>query len=81
MNILDNIRDYYISIQSIRLRTNYLRKIKEYRDAGFQLIYIDESWIDSTDYTGEQWFDMKVTPAEITSPGSPMVANLNQPKC
>ena len=27
-------------------RINYLRKIKQYRDAGFQIVYLDETWVN-----------------------------------
>ncbi|XP_045174542.2 uncharacterized protein LOC123535853 [Mercenaria mercenaria] len=31
-----------------RLRCEYVRKVKQYRDSGYDLVYLDETWIDTS---------------------------------
>lgn len=70
----------YMNNESVLKRARYLRTIKQFREQGRQIIYIDESWKDNADYTGNQWIDTSTTGAEIMNPGSPFVAGLMQPK-
>ena len=38
---------------SINYRCNYLRKIKSFREAGYDIVYMDETWVNQnhcTDY-------------------------------
>ena len=41
----------------IAARARYLRKIKEYREAGKKIIYLDETWINAGHTVGKEWFD------------------------
>lgn len=41
----------------VSLRQEYLRKIKEYRDANKNIIYLDETWFDTHDVVKYGWVD------------------------
>lgn len=41
----------------VKHRQDYLRKIKEYRDAGREIVYLDETWFDTHDVVQYGWMD------------------------
>ena len=49
----DNRRVLYDQVSIINNRCNYLRKIKSFREAGYDIVYLDETWVNQnhcTDY-------------------------------
>ena len=38
-------------------RYKYLKKIKEYRDSGYMIVYLDETWFDSHETVKRVWSD------------------------
>ena len=42
----DNRRVLYDQVSIINNRCNYLRKIKSFREAGYDIVYLDETWIN-----------------------------------
>jgi hypothetical protein len=36
-------------------RCNYLRKIKSFREAGYDIVYMDETWVNQTHCTDYMW--------------------------
>ena len=43
--ISDNRRVLYDQVSIINDRCNYLRKIKSFREAGYDIVYMDETWL------------------------------------
>lgn len=41
----------------VRLRQDYLRKIKNFRDSNRHIVYLDETWFDSHYVVNYGWFD------------------------
>jgi hypothetical protein len=49
----DNRRVLYDQVSIINDRCNYLRKIKSFREVGYDIVYMDETWVNQnhcTDY-------------------------------
>jgi hypothetical protein len=42
----DNRRVLYDQVSIINDRCNYLRKIKSFREAGYDIVYMDETWVN-----------------------------------
>ena len=42
----DNRRVLYDQVFIINYRCNYLRKIKSFREAGYDIVYLDETWVN-----------------------------------
>ena len=40
---------------TINDRCNYLRKIKSFREAGYDILYIDETWVNQNHCTDYMW--------------------------
>ena len=41
----DNRRIVYNQVSIFNDRCNYLRKIKSFREAGYDIVYMDETWL------------------------------------
>ena len=41
----DNRRVLYNQVSIINDRCNYLRQIKSFREAGYDIVYMDEAWV------------------------------------
>ena len=39
----------------INYRRNYLRKIKSFREAGYDIVYMDETWVKQNHCTDYMW--------------------------
>jgi hypothetical protein len=39
----------------INYRYNYLRKIKSFREAGYDIVYLDETWVNENHCTDYMW--------------------------
>ena len=51
----DNRRVLYDQVSNINDRCNYLRKIKSYREAGYDIVYLDEIWVNQNHCTDYMW--------------------------
>jgi hypothetical protein len=55
----DKIGDYrsvlYDQVSIINERCNYLRKIKSFREAGYDIVYMDETWVNQNHCTDYMW--------------------------
>jgi hypothetical protein len=47
----DNRRVLYDQVSIINYRCNNLRKIKSFREAGYDIVYLDETWINQNHCT------------------------------
>jgi hypothetical protein len=47
----DNRRVLYDQVSIINDRCNYLRKIKSFREAGYDIVYMDETWVNQNNCT------------------------------
>ena len=45
----------YDQVFSIKNRCNYLRKIKSFREAGYDIVYMDETWVNQNHCTEYMW--------------------------
>ena len=48
----DNRRVLYDQVSIINDRCNYMRKIKSFREAGYDIVYMDETWVNQNHCTG-----------------------------
>jgi len=48
-------------------RRNYLRQIKQYREEGRPIYYLDETWVNAGDVNSKVWFDKTVSSARMAS--------------
>ena len=53
--IADNRRVLYDQVSIINDRCNYLRKIKSFREAGYDIVYMDETWVNQNHCTDYMW--------------------------
>jgi hypothetical protein len=44
----DNQRVLYDQVSIINDRCNYLRKFKSFREAGYDIMYMDETWVNTS---------------------------------
>ena len=51
----DNRRVLYDQVSIINDRCNYLRKIKSFREAGYDIVYMDEIWVNQNHCTDYIW--------------------------
>ena len=51
----DNQRVLYDQVSIINDRCNYLRKIKSFREAGYDIVYMDETWVNQNHCTVYMW--------------------------
>ena len=51
----DNLRVLYDQVSIINDRCNYLRKIKSFREAGYDIVYLDETWVNQNHCTDYMW--------------------------
>ena len=51
----DNRRVLYDHVSIINDRCNYLRKIKSFREARYDIVYLDETWVDKNHCTDYKW--------------------------
>ena len=51
----DNRRVMYDQVYIINDRCNFLRKIKSFREAGCDIVYIDETWVNQNHCTYYMW--------------------------
>ena len=51
----DNRRVLYDQVSIINDRCNYLREIKYFRKAGYDIVYMDETWINQNHCTDYMW--------------------------
>jgi hypothetical protein len=51
----DNRRVLYNQVSIINDRCNYLRKIKSFREAGYDIVYMDEAWVNQNHCTDYMW--------------------------
>jgi hypothetical protein len=51
----DNRRVLYEQMSIINDRCNYLRKIKSFREAGYDIVYMDETWVNQNHCTDYMW--------------------------
>jgi hypothetical protein len=51
----DNRRVLYDQVSIINDRCNYLRKIKSFREAGYDIVYMDETWVNQNHCTDYMW--------------------------
>jgi hypothetical protein len=47
----DNRRVLYDQVFVINYRCNYLRKIKSFKEAGYDIVYMDEAWVNQNHFT------------------------------
>jgi hypothetical protein len=55
-NMVDKRRVLYDQVSIINDRCNYLRKIKSFREAGYDIVYLDETWLNQNHCTDYMWF-------------------------
>ena len=49
-------RNFFIERNDIQVsRAQYLRKIKAYREKGYQIVYLDETWINTNHHANFSW--------------------------
>jgi hypothetical protein len=48
-------RVLYDQVSIINYRCNYLRKIKSFTEAGYDIVYQDETWVDQNHCTDYMW--------------------------
>ena len=53
--ISDNRRVLYDQVSIINDRCNYLRKIKSFREAGYDIVDMDETWVNQNHCTDYMW--------------------------
>jgi hypothetical protein len=51
----DNRRVLYNQVSIINDRCNYLRKIKSFREAEYDIVYMDETWVNQNHCTDYKW--------------------------
>ena len=51
----DNRRVLYDQVFIINYRCTYLRKIKSFRAAGYDIVYMDETWVNQNRCTDYMW--------------------------
>ena len=51
----DNRRILFDQVSIINDRCNYLRKIKSFREAGYAIVYMDETWVNENHCTDYMW--------------------------
>ena len=51
----DNRRVLYDQVSIINDRCNYLRKIKSFREAGYDIVYMNETWVNQNRCTDYMW--------------------------
>jgi hypothetical protein len=51
----DNRRVLYDQVSIINYKCNYLRKIKSFREAGYDIVYLDETWVNQIHCTDYMW--------------------------
>ena len=51
----DNRRVLYDQVFIINYRCNYLRKITSFREAGYDIVYMDETWVNQNYCTDYMW--------------------------
>ena len=51
----DNRRVLYDQVSVINDRCNYLRKIKSFREVGYDIVYMDETWVNQNHCTDYMW--------------------------
>ena len=51
----DNRRALYDEVSSINDKCNYLRKIKTFREAEYDIVYMDETWVNQDQSTDYMW--------------------------
>ena len=51
----DNRRVLYNQMSIINYRCNYLRKIKSFREAGYDIVHLDETWVNQNHCTDYMW--------------------------
>jgi hypothetical protein len=44
-----------LHVSIINDRCNHLRKIKSFREAGYDIVYLDETWVDQNHCTDYMW--------------------------
>ena len=54
-----NLFNNHISITNDRI--NYLRKVKQYRDDGFEMVYLDETWCNKNHSSDYMWLPIDDT--------------------
>ena len=52
----DNRRVLYDQVSIINDKCNYLRKIKSFREAENDIVYMDETWVNQNQCTDYMWF-------------------------
>ena len=60
----DNRRVLYDQVSIINDRCNYLRKIKSVREAGYDIVYMDETWVNQNHCTDYMWFPLDGSDAQ-----------------
>ena len=55
IKIGDNRRVLYDQVSIINDMCNYLRKIKSFREAGYDIVYMDETWVNQNHCTTYMW--------------------------
>jgi hypothetical protein len=51
----DNRRLLYDQRSVINDRCNYLRKIRKFRENGYEIVYFDETWVNQNHATDYMW--------------------------
>ncbi|KAL5007367.1 hypothetical protein ScPMuIL_016173 [Solemya velum] len=49
-------------------RHSYLRKIRAYREAGYQVVYLDETWVNSNHTCPGEWSENRKCPISVLRP-------------
>jgi hypothetical protein len=65
----DNLRVLYDQVSIINDRCNYLRKIKSFREAGYDILYLDETWVNQNHCTDYMWLPNDGSDAGTRSEG------------
>jgi hypothetical protein len=55
VTIGDNRRVLYDQVSIINDWCNYLRKIKSFREVGYDIVYLDETWVNQNHCTDYMW--------------------------
>ena len=65
----DNRRVLYEQMSIINDRCNYLRKIKSFREAGYDIVYMNETWVNQNHCTCYMWLPNDGSDAPSISSG------------
>ena len=60
----DNRRVLYDQVSIINDRCTYLRKIKSVREAGYDIVYMDETWVNQNHCTDYMWLPLDGSDAQ-----------------